>query len=1197
MRLTRLEMLGFKSFMTKVELRFEEGITAVLGPNGCGKSNIVDALRWVLGAQSPKLLRGSKMENVIFDGTKNRAPMGFAEVAVTFSGASETLPVEWDEITIKRRVTRSGGSDYFLNGQPYRLHEIRDLLAGTGLGNHAYAVIERDMVEEVLSDAGEKRRLLFEEASGVMKYKLRRKESLSKLAATEADLTRLSDILEELGRSVRSLKYQMGRARSYQRLQHELHAAERHRAAVLLHGYWRQDRDLAQRLEGLGDAARAGEGRIARREEEAARRQAELLEREGEHQAARDRLETEALDYRKREEELAVLDEKARTEERQAENLAQDARAAADALERLAEERESLQAERSELAARREALATELASLERESRDAEARYQERRALLQREKQLHLDFARSRAEAGGEVERLRERRRQAAARLDELDAERARLGEQDREVADHLAALSEREDAAREALAAAESERASTTAARDAAAAAAGLLAEALQGLALRRETAAARLELLERLQREGAGLSEGTRWLLEAKAGTAGLRGSLGERLRVAPEHREAVAAALDRALDALVLDEAGPGLDWLDELRREERGRALLVALADARDAASPAGPAPAGFRPLADLVDVGEDLRPALQRLLAGCYLAPDAAAARRAVAADPAGRLRAVTAAGTLFAAGGLMAGGSAGAESGALGRGEEIAALGRELADLAPEEARRREERDARAVERDAAAARLAGLEDALAERRRELQERTLERGRLEARHARLAEEGEALAAERLYLERQADSLRQALAAAESELARLSDQTPREDLDLAALEVEVADRERERESLRTRLGEKRLELAAAKGRLENLALREENLERTRAGQWSRRQKSEEGAAACRQQTEALRARGGELRGVLAERQVALEAGRAEARALLDDIQTRRERVQELQGEVRRLQGEQREQDRARHEIEMERNTLRVKQEDLRERVRESYGADLDPAADPEASGDWRPPEGVSVEERVASLQKRIARLGTVNLLALEEYEEKNERYQFLLAQKEDLDKARAGLLETIQRINQEARQRFNESFRVIRKNFIAIFTTLFEGGEADLAFSTDEDPLQAEIVITAKPREKNISSVQLLSTGEKTLTALSLLFAVYLSKPSPFCVFDEVDAPLDDANIARFLRMVREFSARTQFILITHNKRTMEVAGHLYGVTMEESGVSKIVSVAFADVPDDLEAAAAASGGAA
>lgn len=1196
MRLTRLEMLGFKSFMHKVELRFEEGITAVLGPNGCGKSNIVDALRWVLGAQSPKLLRGSKMENVIFDGTKNRSPMGFAEVAVTFSGASETLPVEWDEITIKRRVTRSGGSEYFLNGQPHRLHEIRDLLAGSGLGNHAYAVIERDMVEEVLGDSGDKRRLLFEEASGVMRYKLRRKESLSKLAATEADLTRLNDILEELGSSVRSLKYQMGRARSYQRLQQELRAAERHRAAVVLHGYWRQDRDLARRLEGLGDAARAGEGRMAGLEEETARRQAELLEREGEHQAARDRLEAEALDYRKREEELAVLDEKARAEERQAENLAQDARAAAEALDRMAGEREGLQAERSELAERREALAAELATLDEEHREAEAGYRERRGLLQREKQLHLDFARSRAEAGGEVERLRERHSQAAARLEELAAESSRLADQDRELAERLAEQTSREDAARGALAAAETERGDTAAARDAADAAVRALEEDLQVLALRRETAGARLELLERLKREGAGLSEGTRWLLESKAGAAGLRGTLGERLRVAAEHRDAVAAALDRVLDALVLDEAGPGLDWLDELQRGERGRALLVALADARGEAPDAGPAPAGLTPLADLVDADADLRPALRRLLAGCYLAPDADAARRAVAADPAGRLRAVTAAGTLFAAGGLMAGGSAGAASGALGREEELAALGEELSALAPEAARRRDERDARAAERDAAASRLAGLEDALAERRRELQERTVERGRLEARRARLAEESEAVAAERLYLERQAGSLAEALAAAEAELARLSERIPSEDLDLAALEAEVAERERGRESLRARLGEKRLELAAAKGRLENLGLREENLERTRAGQWSRRQKSEEGAAACRQQAADLRARGESLRGELADRQATLDAGRADARALLEDIQIHRGKVQELQAEARALRDEQREHDRARHEIEMERNTLRVKQEELRERVRESHGDDLDPAVDPDGADGWKPPEGVSAEDHVAALQGKIARLGTVNLLALEEYEEKNERYRFLLAQKEDLDKARAGLMETIQRINKEARQRFNDSFRVIRKNFVEIFTTLFEGGEADLTFSTDEDPLQAEIVITAKPREKNISSVQLLSTGEKTLTALSLLFAIYLSKPSPFCVFDEVDAPLDDANIARFLRMVREFSERTQFVLITHNKRTMEVAGHLYGVTMEESGVSKIVSVAFEDVPDDLEAAAATGGAA-
>jgi chromosome segregation protein len=300
-------------------------------------------------------------------------------------------------------------------------------------------------------------------------------------------------------------------------------------------------------------------------------------------------------------------------------------------------------------------------------------------------------------------------------------------------------------------------------------------------------------------------------------------------------------------------------------------------------------------------------------------------------------------------------------------------------------------------------------------------------------------------------------------------------------------------------------------------------------------------------------------------------------------------------RRESEQALQREARELRERQREQEQARHGVEMERNTLAVKMEAIAQRLREDYDLELDPSRDPAADAGedgYRPPAESSAAAEIETLKQKIKRIGPVNLMALEEFEEKNERFEFLQEQRADLVRARDGLMETIRRINQEAKQRFSENFRVVRKNFIEIFTTLFEGGEADLSYTTDEDPLQADIVVTAKPKEKNISSVQLLSTGEKTLTALSLLFAIYLSRPSPFCVFDEVDAPLDDANIARFLRLVKEFSSRTQFLLITHNKKTMEVARHLYGVTMEESGVSKMVSVAFDEIPEDLQAGAAA-----
>lgn len=1191
MRLSRLEMLGFKSFMGKTALDFEPGITAVLGPNGCGKSNIVDAIRWVLGEQSAKLLRGTKMENVIFDGTKRRAPMGLAEVTLTFTGANETLPVEWDEISITRRVTRAGGSEYFLNRQPYRLHEIRDLLAGTGLGNHVYSIIELGMVKDILAETGDKRRLLFEEASGIMRYKLRRKESLAKLTATEGDLTRLTDILDELGKSVRSLKVQVGRARSYQRVKEELTAAERQLAAEQLHAYWQRQRALFRERECASDAGRESEARLAGLEAGLAAEQLELVTREEEYKRRRDRLDEVTGAYRSREEELAVLEERARAEERQAALLEQEARLAAEVIERLESERRELTGERGELEALASRLESELATVEIEHRELDTSFGERRGVLTREKQLQLDFARQQAETSGELERLRERLAASARRQSELAAETAALDAQRAQHEAELVSLRQGEAAAAAALLALQGrqEELRAGAERDEFG---RLEVEALlRELELKAEKAAARHELLARLRDEGAGYPEGTRRLRDRHAGDGDLLGALGDLLRVESRYRVAVECALERELGALVV-RGGRGLDWLHELRAEDGGRALLVELAAV--APAPATRTPADCLPLIDLVDGPPELHAALARLLARHHYAPDAERARAALAAAGGEELVLVTPEGFVFQRG-LVAGGSTGPEeSRPLGRGEELAALASELAALAPQRQRLAQARADHLATQTALREALAALEAELPAARARLAERETERARIETRLARAGEDAQAVADEIALQQRQSAAFAAALAAAEAGLAQLGEAQPAQSLDLAALEVEVARLERERDSARARGDERRLEMTATRGRRENLRLREENLERNLAGQWSRRESGETGAATSRGQVTNLREQAQSLREGLSAERRALEVQRGDAAALLAEIGALRDALGERQAELRRLREAQRESEQAAHALDIEISTLRVKMEDLQARVREELGAELDPAADPAADGGYRPAVEQSVAEAVAALKEKLARLGVVNLLALEEYTEKNARYEFLLAQQADLLAARAQLLETIRTINAEAKQRFAESFRAIRANFIEIFCTLFDGGEADLAFTIDpEDPLEGEIVVTAKPREKNISTVQLLSSGEKTLTALALLFAVYLSQPSPFCVFDEVDAPLDDANIARFTKLVREFSARTQFVIITHNKRTMEVAGHLYGVTMEESGVSKLVSVALEDVPDDFGAQAAAA----
>ncbi len=1182
MRLARLEMLGFKSFMNKADLRFEDGITSVLGPNGCGKSNIVDALRWVLGEQSAKLLRGSKMENVIFQGTKNRPPMGIAEVTLTFTGASETLPVDWDEISIKRRVSRGGGSEYFLNGQPHRLRDIHDLLAGSGIGNHIYAIIEQDMVKSLLADNGEKRRILFEEASGILRYKMRRKESLSKLASVEGDLTRLDDILDELGRNVRSLKVQMGRARSYQKLQAELGTAEIFSSSVKLHDMWIRDRELGKRLEGLGDENLGDDTRLATSEEELEKLQAALLEEETAYQDGRDSLEREAEALRKREEEVAVLEEKARSEGRRAEGFEEEIRRSREALDRLeftgGELNDRLEEEEGKLAEKKALLGAEESKLG----EIATRYQERRKLLGKEKQLQLDFVQSRAEAGGEVERLGERIQQTRENLKQLEEEaaqmkvqRGELDEQLRSPVESLAVLDSKvrgknEDrlACEEALMLAETTLETCR--------------SELQALQMREGELGARLELLEGLREERAGYPEGTRSLLEAHGGEKGVLGPLAEALRVAEEDRLVVELCLGRALGAVAMEDPSRGLPWLEELSKNAGGRALLLDLGGEEITA----PRISGMTPLIDLVETDAALTPALSRLLGDAHLAPDPESALAAAREHP--TLRFATRDGFLAEGRGLAEGGSQAAASAPLGREEEIEKLQSRLEELAQEKESSGKKSDASSEALEERRGELAALDaelSTMAERRAELD---LEKARLETRLLRLHEEEQGLVAEREVRGRQEKSLGEALNEAEQTLLKLSGLEKPESSDLPALEAEVASLEKQRDSEQARISEMRLELAALGGDLENLRLREENRRREVSDQEARFVRAGEGLSESQRASSEARERSAFLREGMKDEQDSLASRRAKSDSSLETIQSRREEIQGKQREVKQLREQRHEHEQALHQLEIERNTLAVRMDNIRELLRENHQVELDASVDPGQAEDcYEAPEGKSVEEAIEDLREKIRRLGNVNLLALEEYEEKNERYEFLLAQKEDLITARDGLLETIRRINREARQRFDETFQVVRKNFIEIFKAVFEGGEADLSYSTEDDPLQADIIVTARPKEKKIADISQLSSGEKTLTALSILFAIYLSKPSPFCVFDEVDAPLDDANIGRFLRLLRQFSERTQFILITHNKKTMEVAKHLYGVTMEESGVSKIVSVAFDEVPDDLE----------
>ncbi|NOT35278.1 MAG: chromosome segregation protein SMC [Candidatus Eisenbacteria bacterium] len=1173
MFLHKLEIQGFKSFVDRTEVFFSDGVTGVIGPNGCGKTNVSDAIRWVLGEQSAKLLRGDTMEDVIFNGAPSRKPLGMAEVHLTFKNDRGLLPTEFAEVTVSRRVFRSGLSEYFLNKTPCRLKDIRDLFFDTGMGSHAYSVIERQMVDQVLSDNSGHRRFLFEEASGITKYKARKRETLQKLDATESDLTRLNDIVFEIERELRSLARQVGKARRFARLRDEIQALDLTLTAGRVAELRTREKELAEqwqeeavRREGVTVEVDLLEVRLNDQrltllelERELSTAQAGLRDREdargqAEHQIVL--LRERVAGLLRRAEEAA--EEAARMRERLAEVQTREREAEA----KLAECRASLGGAQSDADASEQAL---------QAVDGELR--ERRHVAQDHRQLSLDLFSAEAEKRAACDRVRERMAALAERRESAERRVAELGARLEEL-DRVATSGE---ARRVALAADLDESKRMLLELEAAIAAAshsvGSADESLSQLRQDAAAAESRLETLLELKRGLDGVSEGARVLLSSDDRIAGLVGLVADVLEVPSRFLEALEASLGEA-SAFVLAEDRDALDAsLERLRVLESGRATLVdlsALTTGTLTALPDGPGVVGRA--SELVRCDARFRPLVDRLLGAVVVVEDRAAAAR-LAVQSEGGLRFVSLDGEVWERGRVRAGSRL--STGLLHREMEIRELSGRLADLRlAVEAQGRERASHDAARNAAIAARATAVSDVDA--RREALERA-------------ARDLDATARDRQWTEQETRERRDEIAAFAIEIEGLDRAQVRAEADLGEFQqqlekarLEVADLDGVVVELEGRRDEASARAQAARERLLALAREQGEWE----AQWGRaeqtRRELESGLGGRAEEEAQSRARIVEI-----EAQVTgIEAGLA---GLLESESTQRARVTELQGRFVALKEElQSGDDAARHkrfaqtelaellhQIELDRLQSRAELERTFERLRTEYRMDPEQwNPEPAAEGF----DAAQAQTQLEELRGRFGALGPVNLLALEDYTTRKDRHEFLTVQRADLVSAREQLLEAIQKINTTASDLFRDTFEKVQGHFRDIFKTLFEGGDAELR-ALGEDPLECEIEIVAKPRGKHLQSVTLMSGGERALTAIALLFAIYLVKPSPFCLLDEVDAPLDDANVDRFLRMLRRFANRTQFVIITHNKKTMEAADVLYGVTMQELGLSKLVSVRF------------------
>jgi chromosome segregation protein len=1171
--LKSLTLRGFKSFASSTVLRLEPGITCVVGPNGSGKSNVVDALAWVMGEQGAKSLRGGKMEDVIFAGTSGRPPLGRAEVLLTIDNSDGALPIEYAEVTISRTMFRNGGSEYAINGQTCRLLDVQELLSDSGIGREMHVIVGQGQLDAILHATPEDRRGFIEEAAGVLKHRKRKEKALRKLDATEGNLTRLSDLLTEIRRQLKPLGRQAEVARRASVVQMEVRDAR----ARLMADDVVQMRDAQER-------ERADETRVLQRREQA---EADLSQARASEAAIQDALKLDAPKVAQAQETwfaLSGLRERLRgTASLAAERL----RNATDEpeLHLVGPDPDQLEAQAAEIRRREEAIGEEVAELQSALEQAVAARHDVEAQHEAEDRRIAGLVRATADRreglarlAGQVNSVRTR---ASAAADEI----RRLAEA-REEALERAARSQHDFTALETqVAGLDAGERGLDAEHEAAAA---LLADLDEQLAkLRAETQEAEQERAALAARRDAldlGLSrkDGVGALLAATDVVGGLLGSVAALLSVRHGYESAVSAALGSAADAVAVADTDAAVAAIAHLKGADLGRAgLLLAAGDADEASWPELGEAATYA--IDVVDAPDGLRPALRRLLFKTAIVDDLDAARALVrrAPDVVAVTRDGDVLGAHFAAGGSSAQPSlievqAALEDAAQSHAEAVARCERLRFDLGRLEA----ERDDAQRRVDVAVARLhesdasmAAVAEQLAQFGALARAAKAEAARIEAAIAAAEESRDADAEGLADLERR-------LTAAQSE--------PADEPDTAEL-GRLADAAR---SARQAEMEARLALRTAEERARALHGRADALERSAAEEREARQRAVERRERLRREAIAAEAVGKGAHLALAR----LERSLAEAAQRRTEVEaarsSRESELTEVRGRLRQLEAQLAELTDSVHRDEMLKAEHRMRMEQLEERALDELGLDLEALVadygpdnpvppiigpdDADVPAEPVPYVRAEQEKRLRNAERALAQLGRINPLALEEFSALEERHKFLSEQLEDLKKTRRDLLEIVREVDARVEEVFAEAYADVEREFEAVFARLFPGGEGRLVPTDPDDMLATGIDVEARPAGKKIKRLSLLSGGERSLVAVAFLVALFKARPSPFYILDEVEAALDDVNLGRLLEIYEELRETSQLVVITHQKRTMEVADALYGVTMRGDGVSAVIS---------------------
>ena len=1219
MKLKSLEVIGFKSFVDRLHLSFPEGITTIVGPNGCGKSNIVDSVLWAIGERSPKHLRGKSMEDVIFGGTDGRKPLGMAEVSLTFSNEDGSAPKAYEhygEICITRRLFRSGESEYLLNKVPCRLRDITDLFLDTGIGVNGYSIVEQGRVERLINANPEDRRFLIEEAAGIAKYKERKRLALMKMEATQQNLVRIQDIITEVKRQIGFLERQVKRAEEYRAIRKEMKEIEIRFALREYAELMEKGEASKGYLKALQDRERENSTQVAKQEALIEGMRLNGMEEEEKLRSVQQEVFDLGRRIQKLESEIEFFRKEEGNLQRQEGQHVQEVRDALHAWRMAQRESREMEASCRDLKEKRDRDAETLREMEFLSNDVKARYLSLQAQLEEEKGELIDSITRLTSFKNRLAHLEERMEDHQRRIRSSQKESEEVGAGLARLEQDLSGMSEQREKSLSIQSALQEEKIRWEEE-----------IEGLKGTLRERQRERAEIEevlrqdrsrylSLKELQESFEGYEKGVRSILlrkrEEEEKWGGVLGAVADILEPDPQYEVPLEAVLGERLQFLIVEGEKVGLEAVAFLKRESAGRGSFIlkeVQAKGRlseSSAGPAGlvsagttpvPAPSSgdvptltdFQPessgcltgaekngrpfpLKQVVNIREGFTPIAEFLFGDVGVVKNGEEALHWMKED--GPFHTfVTLEGDVFERSGVISGGRRDQGLGILERRRMI----REL----EERAREGEERCRKAYEEEGRLQQeVTDKEGRLEERKREIQGKEIELLHQERDLEGLGKEISQFHQKMEVLQfewRQLEQEGQDLEKEEREVSlqkEIEEEARRErEARVQSLKGKAGELGEETEHLAGGITEKKVFLASLEEKLKATEARIHHLMETKGTLREQILKKVKGIRECRQESASLKERIGQWEKELGD---SLEGQRLKEEGLAvqrEKVEALSNQWKEIEASSRYLRQELEDVRQKIHEEEIKSSEAQLRLQHLQESIRERYGTTLSPSIGTEPSESQKE----EMSNRLAELKAALEGFGEVNLMALEEYQELKQRHDFLTEQQVDLQQALDALKKAIARINRTTTKRFLEAFYQVNEKFKEVFLRLFKGGQATLLLLNEEDPSTTGVDIVAQPPGKKLQNIDLLSGGEKALVATALLFGLFMIKPIPFCLLDEVDAPLDDANINRFIELIKDFSKTSQFILITHNKKTMETADTLYGITMETPGVSKVVSV--------------------